>query len=222
MTKTIKSNVEAQEILPSEKYWKIKGINSQGKEFLYKVFADLTKPMNLESELPAFYEEQKELGNPTPVNSIQVYGVMRDAVNSKNASLINHLHKTFRTNYIRSLSVVVYSPVLAENGILHNSFTSDEFFEQGILLGPDGFVEDLTLKQRKPLELILDEKKLPNLNKVSQVINSTNFYLWRINSKPSEKIKTGVDFNANSGKFVVGAYWSLSDQDPAIRVLQEK
>ncbi len=49
MASKIKPIVEIEEIMPSEKYWKIKRTDSQGKEFSYKVFANLTKSMNLET-----------------------------------------------------------------------------------------------------------------------------------------------------------------------------
>jgi len=222
MSKTIKPVVEIEEIIPSEKYWKIKGTDSQGKDFSYRVFADLTGPMNLETQLPEFYEQQKQKGNPTPANSIQIFNIMDHAVTSKNASLINHLHTTFRRNYIRALSVASYSSIKSENRIIHNYNTSDEFFEQGIILGPDGNVNNLNLKQRKALDLILKQKDLRILNKVSQAINQTPFYLWRLNSNLSEKIQRGVGFDADANGFSVDADWDLSDSDPAVRVLREK
>ncbi len=147
---------------------------------------------------------------------------MQDAVTSKNTSLINHLHTTFRKNYIRALSVASYSSIKSENGIIHNYNTYDEFFEQGIVLGPNENVNNLNLKQRKALDLILKQKDLRTLNKVSQAINQTPFHLWRLNSKPSEKIQRGVVFDAVADRFFVDACWSLSDSDPAVRVLREK
>lgn len=215
------SPFEVKEIIPGEKYWKVRGINSQGKEFKYTFFENLTRPMNSE-QMAEFYETEKEKGNPLPANSIKVYNIMNAAVQSENSSLINHLSKVLKNNWINALSIAQYSPVKGENGVFHNWNTSDEFFKQGIIYGPDSNLEELDSRQRGFLELILGDKNLKNLKEVSHRINKTPFYVWRFNPKPYEKIQRSVGFDANSGRLDLNANWNFSGEDPAFRVLPDK
>ena len=202
---------------PSKPYI-VEGIDAQGNSFHHEFFEKLTKPLNKEG-IAEFYEEQKQLGNPLPANSIQVYNSFNAAVKSGNNDFLNYLHKTSRNNYIKTSSVAIYSPIKGENGVAHNWKTSDEFFKQGIVYGPDGNIEDFNLRQRNFLELILGDKDLRNLKKVSHRINQTPFYFWGINDKPSEKTERGVGFSADSDGLYLGASWNLSDGGPCFRVL---
>ena len=219
MVKTIEPVVEVKEF---EKYFIISPIDNQGNVNPYIYDKELTKPMNLDGQMQEYYEKQKQLGDFTPATSLEIGTLIGDARISEHKGLINHLGTTFRNNLIRSFSQVNYGPNLEDNGILHYPAVSDEFFKQGIVYGPNGFVNDLSLEQRMAFELILGKKGLLGLNKDSQAINSTPFYIWRLNSKPSEKIQVGADFDAGSGRFNVNASWNLSYQVPAVRVLLEK
>lgn len=219
MVKIIKPVVEVKEL---GRYFIINPIDSQGNINSYIYDKKLTPPLNLNGQIQEYYEKQKQLEDFTPATSLEIGTLISDARISKHSGLINHLHNTFRNNLIRSFSQVNYCPNLDDNGILHYPGVSDEFFKKGIVHGPNGYVNDLSLEQRMAFKLIYGKKGLLGLNKDSQAINQTPFYIWRLNSKPSEKIQAGVDFDSNAGRFNVIACYYLSYQDPAIRVLREK
>ena len=209
------------QVISPEKVYEVKGIDAQGNPFHYEFFKNLTKPLNQEG-IAEFYEKQKQRGNPLPANSIQVYNSKNAGVKSKNYEFINFFHKTLRENYIKTGSVVIYSPIKEENGVFHNWKTSDEFFKQGIVYGPNGDIEKWNSKQRNFLELILGDNNLRNLKQVTYGINSTPFYSWRINEKPLEKEENGVDFNADSDGLDLCMYWGLLSGDPCFRIFDKK
>ncbi len=61
-------------------------------------------------------------------------------------------------------------------------------------------------------------KDIKKLNKISNAINSTEMYLWRLNSKPKEKNERVIRFIASNGGLGLSAVRDLSGEDPAFLV----
>lgn len=214
MTKIIKPTVE--HVIPSKEYFKISGVNYKGNIHTYRLYDKMTSSMN-QDKLAKFSREQKEEGNPYAIGIPQFLAICEAGVKSGNAGLMNSLHKELR-KYPNFLSRVIDNPSPLKDKTIHEYGMPDEYSLEGDIVGEDGWIKDIDNK--KSLELLTEIKNINKLNKISQRINQTPMYLWRVNSKPSEKIESVVGFGANNDRLSLLAYGSLSNEYPAFRVLQ--
>jgi hypothetical protein len=202
-------------IMPSEEYFEISGVNYKGNIHTYRLYTKMTDLMN-QDELAKFYETEKQKGNPYPMDSILHFSIFDSARKSKTEELLNFIHSGLR-KYPVTLSRVIYNP-LEKDKIIHNYKTSDAYSLNGNIVGEDGWIKDI--KDKKSLELLIGIKDINKLNKISQNINQTLMYIWRVNSKPSEKIESAVWFDAGGGRLILYVDRDLSGGLPAFRVLQ--
>jgi hypothetical protein len=109
---------------------------------------------------------------------------------------------------------------LNKNGkAVHNFGTLDEFCLYGKnLVGKIDFIQNLN--NVEDILKISIGRNILKLNEISQAINQTKMYLWRVNEKPNMVDKRVVGFNAGSGSLTLGCTRSLSHGCPAFRVLQ--
>lgn len=191
MAETI--NPQVKHIVPSTGYFEISKYDAEGKASKYKLLERLSSSMT-QDKLAEFYESEKQKGNPLPLNSIQVMEILEDTANSKDSELKNYIHKSLRGNWINTLSRVIYKPVEEKDVTIHNCGTSDEYSITGDIVGKDGWIKDIN--NSNALESILKTKDIKKLNEISNTINSTPMYFWRINSKPSKKTERVVRFVA--------------------------
>ncbi len=98
----------------------------------YELLKDLTKPM-FQYKLAELYNVNKEKGKPLPPNSIQIYGLMKDAIDLRNPKLLNFLRESFEKE-IGSLSRVIYN-ISGEDKVIHNCKTIDAFSMKGKIIG---------------------------------------------------------------------------------------
>ncbi len=81
MTKNIK--VKIKYVAPNSGYFEIdNGIHT------YRLLEKLSPSMT-QDKLAEFYESEKKKGNPLPLNSIQMMGLLEDTANSGNNGLKN-------------------------------------------------------------------------------------------------------------------------------------
>jgi hypothetical protein len=169
-----------------------------------------------QDKLAEFYEEQKQKGNPLPLNSIQTLGLLEDAGMSENPELKNYIHNSLRNFWINTLSRVIYNPIGEQDKTIHNYGTSDAYSILRDIVGQDGFITDIN--NQNALESLLKTKDIKKLNEISKSINSTAMYFLRLNSKPKEKDELIVRFGANAGGLGLIASGNLSDSNPAFLV----
>lgn len=169
-----------------------------------------------QDKLAEFYETEKQKGNPVPMNSILHFSLMNSAVKSGDRELMNHIQKGLQ-KYPNTLSRAIYNSG-GKDEVIHNYGTQDSYILTGDLTGSDGWIEDI--RDKNIFNLFLGTKNINKLNRVSNGINKTPMYLWRINSKPSEKLERVVRFGANEDELSLGAYGGPFNEYPALRVLQ--
>ena len=201
--------VKSKHVSPITGYFEI-----DNGESIYRLMEKMTTPMD-QDKLAEFYEFEKKKGNPLPMNSIQHIELFNDAIKSGNKDLMNFLQKGLRM-WLNTLTRVIYNPVGKEDETIHNYGTSDAFSVIGNIVGNDGMIIDID--NSNALELLLKTKDIKGLNKVSNVINSTQIHFYRINSKPVKKIECFVRFGANSYWLNLVTDRNLSDEYPAFMV----
>ncbi len=206
---------EVEHILPSTGYFEISKYNEKGKAVKYRLLDKLSSSMT-QDKLAEFYESEKKKGNPLPLNSIQVMELLEDTANSKNAELKNYIQKSLKENWINTLTRVIYKPVEEKDVTIHNHGTSDSYSITGDIVGNDNWIKDIN--NQNALESLLKTKDVEKLNKISDKINQTPMYFWRLNSKPSEKTESVVGFGADVDRLNLSANWFLFNEDPAFLV----
>src|SRR3989344_956560 len=179
--------VKSKYVVPATAYYEI----SKGGVPSYRLLEKMT-PLMTQDKLTDYYNEAKKKGNPLPLNSIQMFELMEDAMKSGNKDLMNYVQRGLQS-WPNTLSRVVYNPQGGDE-VIHGYGTSDAFSRKGNLVGNDGFIENID--NSNALELLLGTEDVKRMNEVSYSINKTPMYLWRINLKPSEKIERVVRFGA--------------------------
>lgn len=213
MSKIIKP--EVKHIFPSAGYFEICKYDEKGKPSKYKLL-DKLSPSMTQDKLAEFYESEKKKGNPLPLNSIQVMGLLEDTANSEDNELKNYVQKSLRENWLNTLTRVIYKPAKQKDEVIHNYGTSDAYSIVGNIVGNDNLIENIN--NENALESLLKTKDVKKLNEISDAINKTPMYFWRLNSKPSEKIESVVRFDAGDDGLYLDANRVLSSQDPSFLV----
>ena len=215
MVKSIEPLSKRVEPVTIEGYNELSNVMYRGENTTYRLYDDLTKPMNLH-QLSEFYEIEKKEGNPVPANSELLWSIFT-AVNSKDENLIQRIRNKLRNNLINTLTGINWY----SNGnarVIHNKGTLDSYFKQGKLIGRDGYISDI--KPKKILKNVFGNENIEEINNVSQKINNAPMYLWRINSKPSEKVEYVVRLVAFVDRLNLAVHRFLSSEYPAFLVRQ--
>ncbi|MBU2612773.1 MAG: hypothetical protein KKB62_03575 [Nanoarchaeota archaeon] len=207
MTKEIE--VKSKYVLPSTGYYEFSA-NGVPK---YRLLEKMTPSMT-QDELAELYEVEKKKGNPLPLNSIQMFEIMEDAVKSGDKNLMNHIQKGLQM-WPNTLSRVIYNPK-GEDEVIHWYGTSDEEKMKGHLVGKDGFIKNIN--NPNALEFLLGTSDIKRINGVTNSINKTPMYFWRFNSKPNERTERVVGFDAGGGRLYLDADRCLSGEIPAFLV----
>lgn len=195
--------VKSKYVAPSIGYYEI----SKKGHPNYRLFEKMTSVMT-QDKLAEFYEKEKQKGNPLPVNSIRMFQIMEDAMKSGNMDLMNYLQKGLQ-RCPNTLTRVIYNPEKKDETI-HNYGTSDSYFVLGDVVGKDGWIRDVD--NFNALESLLNTKDTKRLNEVSNAINKTPMYFWRVNSKPLKKVERVVGFYAGGGRLNLDALRDPSDE----------
>ena len=206
---------------PSEGFFDIPGVVYRGETGNYRVFERMTPAMT-QDKLAELYQGEKPKGNPHPMDSVLYFAISLAGYNLRNESpegaehLRQFLRESFR-KYPNTLSRIIYNSS-EKDKIIHNYRTSDEYALDSEVVGQDGWITKIPDKQI--LESLLGTDNVDKINKVSNWINGTNGYLWRLNSKPENKEERVVRFGADDNWFYLYCNGNPHDECPAFRVLR--
>lgn len=205
--------VTSKYVLPSTGYFEITR-HEKGKTCTYRLLDKMTPAMT-QDKLAEIYESEKQKGNPLPLNSIQTFELLEDAVKSRDSDLINFLQKGLQ-RWVNTLSRVIYNPLGKEDKTIHNYGTSNAYTITRDIVGRDDWIS--SIDNLDALKSFLGTKDIKNINKISNAINQTPMYFWRLNSKPSQAVERVVRFNSLGDRLYLNAYGNLSDENPAFLV----
>lgn len=204
----------------SEGFWTIEGVKDRGKTATYRVYEEMSPAMNHE-ELIQYHINEKEKGNPfigsAPLNMaifLRAYELSK-----KNIEGIDGLKDFFKKGvqkFPSTLSRAVYMPEGEKDRVIHNYGTPEEYTLKENILGEDNWIENIS--DKKVLTALFGTRDTKKINNFSQWLNGTEGYLWRLNSKPSEKDERVVRFVASSYRLDLNACRNPLDQYPAFRV----
>ncbi|MGD9275770.1 MAG: hypothetical protein PVJ67_01205 [Candidatus Pacearchaeota archaeon] len=214
--KTNKPLVKRVELVTIEGHDEISDVLYREENATYRLYDNLTKPMTL-PELSKYSAKEKEKGNPYVPNSEELWSVFTAIANSENPELISRVRDELRGKWIRTLTAIDWYSN-RNSRVIHNVKTPDAYFKQRKVLGEDGFIHQV--KSKKLLENVLGTNNVKKINSVSQKINQTPMYQWRINSKPDKKLRTSVELYAGSGRLFLDCGGDPLDECPAFRVLR--
>ena len=207
---------------PGEGFWTIPGVVYKRETRTYRLFEQMTPEMT-QDNLSEFYEQEKQKGNPHPTDmplimaiASRAYGLI-DNSPQEAEELRNLLKNSFRT-FPNTLTRIIYNPS-GEDKIIHNYKTSDQYSLDGKVVGLDSRIDEIS--DKIVLEKLLGTQDVIQINKVSQWINKTNSFIWRLNSKPKTKDERVARFDAfGDGRFDFYCDRDLLGGYPAFRVLR--
>ena len=179
----------------------------------------MTDSMN-HDELIKYHNDKKREGNPylgsAPLN-IAIFSRAYEIRNDYEG--INSLRDFFQKGLRQApntLSRAFYMPEGKKDKAIHNYGTPDEYVLEENLVGEDNWIKNI--KDKKCLTALFGTSDANKLNKVFQWLNSTDGYLWTLNSKPENKEERVVRFYANSGRLYLGCGRDPAGGCPAFRV----
>lgn len=204
----------------SEPRFRIPGVVYRGKQGNYLLFEQMTSSMTQDS-LIELYESEKAKGNPVPTDMPLIWAIATKGFELKDknpeaAEKLRHLLRQGFRKWSTTLTRVHYSP--QDDCIVHNIGTSDQYTLEGNVVGPNGFVNEIP--DNGVLEKLLGTRNISQINLVSQWINGTKSYIWRLNSKPKQLDKLVARFGADVDGLVLGCSRDPLYEDPAFRVLR--
>ena len=196
----------------------LKGIKENGKIYTARVMEKLSKPMNYE-QMQEFDFRAREAGNPRLISVSMFFQLAKSGIQTKDNGFLNFLNNGLK-KWPNFFSAVNYS-ANEKDKIIHYEGTPDEYFFNGTFVGPDNLIENT--EDKKTLVSLTGIKDISFLNKISNSLNSTNAYLWRVNSKPiNQDKKRVVGLVADSDWLYLSACGDLGSQNSCFRVELEE
>ncbi|MBU0958318.1 MAG: hypothetical protein KKB31_00075 [Nanoarchaeota archaeon] len=201
-------------IVPKTESWRVSDVLYRGETKNYELVGEMTSAMP-QDKLVARY------GLEIPSVPL-IWAIASRAYDFRNenieevGSLRDFLRNGFR-QFPNTSSKVIYNPSGFDK-VIHNHGTSDQYSLNANVVGPNDWIENIL--DKSVLESLLGTNDINRINKVSNWINETDTYLWRLNSKPSKKDERVVGFSAYSDGLGLSAAWDPLDEYPAFRVLQ--
>lgn len=219
MTKQKQSGIVC--VQPSELHWIIPGVKYRGETGTYAIFKQMTPSMT-QDKLAELYEKTKPKELPHPTDASLIIAIACRAYNLRNekpkeAETFRDSFRTGLRRYPHTLTRGLYIPS-EEDHAIHNYNTSDQYSLDGKIVGPSNWIKDIPDKQ--VLNLLFETSSVSLINKMSQWINKTNSYLWRLNSKPTQKEERVVRFYAYSDRLSLYCDGYPLNEFPAFRVLR--
>jgi len=199
-------------VAPSIESWKVPGVVYRGKTGAYEFVGEMVPAMTQEKQMekygvkipsaPLFWaiaDRAYELRNENP-----------DSAETLRSFLQQGLRK-----YPNTSSRIIYEP-FGQDEIIHNYNTSEQYSLSADIVGSDGEITDIPDKE--VLEALLETKDIDKINKVSNWINGTPFWIWRLNSRPKQKDERVARFLVGSGRLLLDCYRYLALQYPGFWV----
>ena len=220
MAEIIKPIVKVERAPLVARPFKIIKYDSNGNVSKKYFLMDTLSPSKNAIDRAEDYEIRKKAGDPNYLSSIGTREILEDVANSGNSELQNYVRDSLRKYWIATTSVVEYNPKNQKDEVFHNWKTSDEYSLIRSIVGRDGFI--MEIDNSESLESLVGTDDVKKLHEISNVINDSQMYLLRFNSKPSEKTKSVVRFGALDDRLYLDADGNLSDEIPAFLVLRDK
>ncbi len=203
----------------------IPGVVYREQTGTYAIFEQMTPSMNQEM-LAEFYEKEKQKGNPHPTDAPLIWAIAIKSYELKNQKpeaserLRKFLQQGFKIhpNTLTRVAYNKFSGKDRKDKIIHNYKTLDEYSIYQKVVGPDGFVN--YAQHKRVLEALLGTSDVSKINRMSQWINETNNYFWRLNSKPNRKFERTAWFCVSDSRFGLNCNGGPNGKSPAFQVLK--
>ncbi len=182
----------------------------------YSLFDNMTPAMNQE-QLNEFHERERQAGNPYPANAQEVWAIAQRGYELRSTEAGERLRDVLRAafrNWVNTSTGIDYSP--EGDSVLHNVGVSDQYALKGNIVGPVDWIAQIPDKQ--VLKRIIGTQDIQQINRVSNWINGTDFYLWRESLRPVQLEKRAVRFDAGDYGLGLCCDGGPLDGAPAFRV----
>ncbi|MEK6871405.1 MAG: hypothetical protein AABX16_00710 [Nanoarchaeota archaeon] len=204
---------------PSEISWDIPGVLYRGEKGTYQLFGEMSPSLN-QDQLAELYTKEKQKGNPHPTDMPLMWAIATRAhelrSDDKNEKLKNFLKQSLR-RWPNTLTRIIYN-LSEDDCVIHNYGTSDKYSVNCTVVGSDRWINKLL--DKNILENILGTQDTQKINEISQYVNGTDTYLWRLNSKPNQKDERVAGFYADDCRLIFDCDWRPLGGCPAFRVLR--
>ncbi|MEN9625968.1 MAG: hypothetical protein RL557_296 [archaeon] len=204
---------------PSEGSWKIPDVLYRGERCTYELFERMTPSLN-QDKLSELYNKEKNAGNPHPTDMPLLWAIATQAYELREEEGSERLRAFLRDGirkWPNTLTRIAYTSE-GEDRVIHNYKTSDEYSLAENIVGSDGFISEIP--DSSVLETILGAKDVQKINAVSQYLNGTPTYLWRVNAKPKQKDERVARFYADGDWLDLYCVRRVDIEDAAFRVLR--
>ncbi len=205
-----------------EGYFTIQGVVDRGETTTYVVAPKMTPGLN-QDKLAELYEREKQAENPHPTSAPLLQTIINRAyvirnVNPQDSERFRVFLQNGLRRYPHTLTRITFNPEGQLDQVTHNHGTSDAYSIEGNIVGPDGWMVEIP--DKKVLESLTGTKRVSQINRTYQWINKTNGYLWRLNSKPTQKDERVARFDAGHDRFFLCCGRHPLYVCPAFRVLR--
>ena len=197
---------------PSAERWTLSGVSHRGSIGTYEVIGEMTPAMTQDK---LFEKHGLEIPSMDLVWAIATRGYELRNESQDSETLRQFLRQGFR-KYLNTSTRIVYGPS-GKDKVIHNYGTQNHSLDEDVV-GPDDWMTNIP--DKNVLESLLGTQNVSQINQVSQWVNGTNAYLWRLNSKPKEKTERVAGFYAYVGRLVLVCNGGPHDEFPAFRVLK--
>jgi len=179
-----------------------------------KVLENLSDSMNYE-EIQEFDARAREAGTAQAISLPLIMSTARQGLREGNNDYLNYLQESFKKcpNFF---SIIDYNPEGQKDKIIHYEGTPDEYSFKGNFVGPDKLIEEV--EDTRTTYALTGIKGTSLLHKISQSVNQTPGFLWRVNEKPLETDRWTMRLYANGGRLYFGAYRNPLSRLPVFRV----
>ena len=185
---------------------KFTGLNVRirGQPATYELMEEMSPEMNFE-KLREYSESERGKGNPYPATAPEVFALMErmsgrtEDISEEDFTRGIDFWKNALRRWPQTASLNVYHSEGQNSAVVHG-FGDLAYRVEGNLVGPDGWVYDLSPIEREALKLILGTKDTRRINGVARAIINNSAYLWRANSNSDERDERVVGFGASSGR----------------------
>jgi len=208
---------------PSEGFFEFANVKlpfrKEGTLYRVKFMENLSEPMNYEKRMK-FNSKNYSEGNPIVISAPDFTAIVGATNPKRDAEFCNFLFKNSR-NYWRAFSTAIeYTPKNFKDRIIHYEGVEElETVIEGNYVGSDG---ELTKLQNEPIFRNCFGKTRKSLEEISQKINKTAGYLWRVNSNSGETIKRQAELDACPYRLIFYAVGLLSGPYAGFRVVLEE
>lgn len=198
---------------PKAESWRLSEVSNRGKTETYEIIGEMT-PAKTQDKLIEKY------GLEIPSTEL-LFGIMSRTYELRNKDKeVSETLRLFLRKGVRAYPNTSTRIVYDSNGndkIIHNYGTSNNTIDTQVV-GSDGWINKIP--DKKVLESLLGTQDIAGINNISQWINGTDSYLWRLNSKPDKKLERVARFVAGGDGLGLDCGRDPLGEYPAFRVLK--